>query len=153
MKDIQEVDQLVEIYKHQSTGIKHTLHKEQDYITHPKDTGYRGVHLVYKYGSDKSADYRDMRIEIQIRTMLQHAWATAVETVGTFINMPLKSSLGDEGWLNFWQSHKIRLPFISQNLFRVSINLAELGTALCPSLHFLLNYIHFKIIKDAILNL
>ena len=102
MKDIQEVDQMVEIYKHYSTGIKHTLHKEQDYIAHPKNTGYRGVHLVYKYGSDKSTDYKDMRIEIQIRTLLQHAWATAVETVGTFINMPLKSSLGDEGWLRFF---------------------------------------------------
>jgi len=43
-----------------------------------------------------------MCIEIQIRTLLQHAWATAVETVGTFINMPLKSSLGDEGWLRFF---------------------------------------------------
>ena len=102
MKDIQELDQMVEIYKYHSTGIKHTLHKEQDYITYPKDTGYRGVHLIYKYGSDKSTVYKDMRIEIQIRTLLQHAWATAVETVGTFINMPLKSSLGDAGWLRFF---------------------------------------------------
>lgn len=102
MKDVTELDQLVNIYKHESRGIKHKLHKEQDYITNPKPSGYRGVHLIYKYGSDKSADYRDMRIEIQIRTLMQHAWATAVETVGTFINMPLKSSLGDDGWLRFF---------------------------------------------------
>lgn len=102
MRDIQEVDSMVEIYKHHSTGIKHTLHREQDYISNPKSSGYRGVHLIYKYGSDKSEDYRDMRIEIQIRTLLQHAWATAVETVGTFIKMPLKSSLGDSGWLRFF---------------------------------------------------
>jgi hypothetical protein len=102
MKDVQELDQLVDIYKHRSRGIKHTLHKEQDYITHPKSSGYRGVHLIYKYGSDKSTDFKDMRIEIQVRTLLQHAWATAVETVGTFIKMPLKSSLGDTGWLRFF---------------------------------------------------
>jgi len=102
MKDIQELDSMVEIYKHHSRGIKHTLHKEQDYISNPKVSGYRGVHLVYKYGSDKSADFKDMRIEIQIRTLMQHAWATAVETVGTFIDMPLKSSLGDSGWLRFF---------------------------------------------------
>lgn len=102
MKDIGELDQLVNVYKHESRGIKHKLHKEQDYIIEPKVSGYRGVHLIYKYGSDKSADYKDMRIEIQIRTLLQHAWATAVETVGTFINMPLKSSLGDDGWLRFF---------------------------------------------------
>jgi hypothetical protein len=93
---------MVEIYKFQSRGLKHTLHKEQDYISNPKPSGYRGVHLIYKYGSDKSTDFKDMRIEIQIRTLLQHAWATAVETVGTFIKMPLKSSLGDTGWLRFF---------------------------------------------------
>lgn len=102
MKDISELDQLVNVYKHESRGIKHKLHKEQDYITEPKISGYRGVHLIYKYNSDKSTDYKDMRIEIQIRTLMQHAWATAVETVGTFINMPLKSSLGDDGWLRFF---------------------------------------------------
>lgn len=102
LKDVGELDQLVNIYKHESRGIKHKLHKEQDYISEPKVSGYRGIHLIYKYGSDKSADYKDMRIEIQIRTLMQHAWATAVETVGTFINMPLKSSLGDDGWLRFF---------------------------------------------------
>lgn len=102
MKDVQELDTLVDIYKHKSRGIKHILHKEQDYVQHPKISGYRGIHLVYKYGSDKSTVYKDMRIEIQMRTLMQHSWATAVETVGTFIKMPLKSSIGDTGWLRFF---------------------------------------------------
>lgn len=102
MKDVTELDELVNIYKHESRGIKHKLHGEDDYITRPRESGYRGIHLIYKYGSDKSTDYKDMRIEIQMRTLMQHAWATAVETVGTFINMPLKSSLGDDGWLRFF---------------------------------------------------
>ncbi len=102
MNDVNEVDSLVNIYKHESRGIKHKLAKEQDYIQNPKDSGYRGVHLIYKYGSDKVKHYDDMRIEIQVRTLLQHAWATAVETVGIFIKQSLKSSQGEASWLRFF---------------------------------------------------
>lgn len=43
-----------------------------------------------------------MKIEIQIRSSAQHAWATAVETVGTFTNQALKSSMGRDEWLRFF---------------------------------------------------
>jgi hypothetical protein len=33
---------------------------------------------------------------------MQHAWGTAVETVGTFVRQALKSSLGEEKWLRFF---------------------------------------------------
>ena len=102
LKNMVEVEKLVNIYKHESRGIKHKLAKEQDYIQHPKTSGYRGVHLIYKYKSDKNSIYDDMRVEIQIRTLMQHAWATAVETVGTFIQQSLKSSQGEEDWLRFF---------------------------------------------------
>ncbi len=102
MKDVSEVDRLVDVYKHNSRGLKHRLHKEQDYILCPKESGYRGVHLIYKYRSDKEDVYDDMRIEIQIRTLLQHAWATSVEIIGTFIKQSLKSSQGEEKWLRFF---------------------------------------------------
>ena len=53
-----------------------------DYIVNPKNTGYRGVHEVYKYEamSRGGAVYDGLKIEIQYRTRVQHAWATAVET-------------------------------------------------------------------------
>jgi hypothetical protein len=41
-------------------------------------------------------------VELQIRTRLQHAWATAVETMGIFISHSLKSSQGPGEWLNFF---------------------------------------------------
>ena len=41
-------------------------------------------------------------MEIQLRSRLQHAWATAVETVGTFLDQSLKSSEGAEKWLEFF---------------------------------------------------
>jgi hypothetical protein len=43
-----------------------------------------------------------LHIEVQIRSRLQHAWATAVETVGTFISQALKSSQGADDWLRFF---------------------------------------------------
>lgn len=48
----------------------------------PKPSGYRGVHDVYKYkvaGRSAGAEWNGLRIEIQYRTLTQHAWATAVE--------------------------------------------------------------------------
>jgi ppGpp synthetase/RelA/SpoT-type nucleotidyltranferase len=103
LSTIDHVDELVDIYLHKgSRGVKHDLSKKDDYILTPKDSGYRGVHLIYKYQSDKSKLYSDLKIEIQIRTFLQHAWATAVETVSTFFKQALKSSQGDKEWLRFF---------------------------------------------------
>lgn len=101
VNSIAKVKKLVELYK--KSGIKHKLVGEKDYINEPKPTGYRSVHLVYKYYSDKKNTYNDLKVEIQIRTLLQHAWATAVETVGTFTRQPLKSSVGAEEWLRFFE--------------------------------------------------
>lgn len=82
--------------------IRHTLHNQKDYIANPKASGYRSAHLVYKYHSDRSPTYDGLLIEVQLRSLLQHAWATAVETVGTFLGESLKSSEGSEEWLAFF---------------------------------------------------
>lgn len=58
------------------------LHRRDkyDYIASPKPTGYRGVHYVYGYQSNGgNAHLNGLKIEIQLRTAVQHAWATAVE--------------------------------------------------------------------------
>ena len=74
-----------------------------DYISAPKASGYRGVHLMYRYKSDKKKTiYNDLKIEMQIRSRYQHAWATAVETVGIFVGQALKTSMGDDRWLRFF---------------------------------------------------
>lgn len=95
------VDRVVEYYKFKSR-MKHKLIREDPYIDFPKPSGYRGVHLVYAYNSDRSSTWNGLKIEIQIRSRLQHAWATAVETVGTFTQQALKSSLGEDEWLRFF---------------------------------------------------
>jgi len=79
------------------------LDRLDDYVDDkPKDSGYRGIHLVYKYKSDRKTTYNDLKVEVQLRTRLQHAWATAVETVGFFTAQALKSSKGEEAWLEFF---------------------------------------------------
>ena len=42
------------------------------------------------------------RSRFKIRSQLQHAWATAVETVGTLQQQALKSSQGEADWLRFF---------------------------------------------------
>ena len=79
---IDEVDELRALYRR--SRARHTLANEKDYIRNPKPSGYRGIHLVYRYQSDRSKVYNGLQIELQLRTRTQHAWATAVETVGTF---------------------------------------------------------------------
>jgi len=78
--------------------------RKYDYITSPKSTGYRGVHLVFKYRSEspKLSVYNGLRIEIQLRSRFQHAWATAVETVDYFTSQALKSNVGREDWKRFF---------------------------------------------------
>lgn len=98
---VKAVDQVVGYYKTKSR-IKHKLIRDDPYIQNPKSSGYRGHHLVYRYYSDKNDDYNGLQIEVQLRSRLQHAWATAVETVGTFTRQALKSSWGDQDWLRFF---------------------------------------------------
>lgn len=77
--------------------IRHEYKRTYDYIATPKRSGYRSLHLVYQYHSDKTDTYnRNMLIEVQIRTHLQHLWATALETMGLFTKQALKAGQGDE---------------------------------------------------------
>lgn len=73
-----------------------------DYIKNPKLSGYRGVHLIYKFNSSRRDEYNGMRIEIQIRTYLQHLWATTVETTEAITKTSLKASIGPYEWLRFF---------------------------------------------------
>jgi hypothetical protein len=102
LKNVRTV-KLVARYYLKKSGIKHSLSSMDDYITQPKASGYRGVHLVYRYYSDKKKQvYNGMKIEMQLRSTYQHAWATAVETVGMFSGQALKSSLGSQEWQRFF---------------------------------------------------
>lgn len=54
-----------------------------DYITTPRSSGYRGVHVI--------VEYDDRRIEIQLRTRIMHQWAITVERLSWRTRMNLKT--------------------------------------------------------------
>jgi hypothetical protein len=103
VRTVDQLSSLRQLYKESS--IKHDLASFDDYVSKPRRSGYRGLHLVYRFKSDKRPKmmYNDLKIELQMRSQFQHAWATAVETVGTFIGQALKSSIGPDRWLRFFQ--------------------------------------------------
>lgn len=100
---VSTLPQLKKLYSnYKETRFTHTLVSEFDYVTSPKASGYRSIHLIYKYKLREPSPYDGLQLELQLRTKLQHAWATAVETVGTFLEHSLKSSEGPDEWLNFF---------------------------------------------------
>ena len=103
MQSLSELTSLVSKYKSKSSRFAHTLKNEKDYISFPKPDGYRSYHLIYQYkGHGPTECYDNLHVEIQIRTQLQHAWATAVEMVGTITRQALKSNAGDADWRRFF---------------------------------------------------
>ena len=73
-----------------------------DYIKHPKVTGYRGIHDVYEYNgrSNVGKGLAGLYVEIQYRTLVQHAWATAVELIGFVTESQPKFQQGDRRYEN-----------------------------------------------------
>jgi ppGpp synthetase/RelA/SpoT-type nucleotidyltranferase len=90
---------------HPNTGPELISKWTKDYILHPKQDGYRSLHLVLKYRTSRSAHshFCGLRVEIQIRSQLQHAWATAVETASAVTNQALKAGIGEEDWKRFFR--------------------------------------------------
>jgi len=99
---VYDVYMLAEEYR-KNTRFEHELIDENDYIHKSRsEDGYRSLHLIYKYKNKRNAAYDGLRLEQQIHTKLQQIWATAVETMGTFLGQALKSRQGDQEWLDFF---------------------------------------------------
>lgn len=88
---------------YRESSFKHVLISSKNYINEPKQDGYRSIHLVYRYYSAHAPEYNGLLLELQLRTKLQHAWATAVETMSTFIGQALKSGEGERPWREFFE--------------------------------------------------
>lgn len=69
-----------------------------DYIKAPKDSGYRGIHDIYEYdvNSDSGRHLAGLYVEVQYRTIYQHAWSTANEILGSVTASEPKFQRGDE---------------------------------------------------------
>ena len=100
----------LENFRHQFNNVLGTVnHKlrndpaKYNYIAAPKSTGYRGIHDIYahfprphKRDDLGSLPWHGLLIEIQYRTITQHAWATAVE-LSDFIDNQRTKFVTDTG--------------------------------------------------------
>ena len=99
---IEKLDAVVELLDHFEPQ-NFDLIRSRNYISSPKESGYRSVHYVYKYKSE-NALYDGLSIELQVRTQLQHAWAMAVETASLISQTTLKADIDDNSeWRGFFK--------------------------------------------------
>ena len=93
---------------HERSRFSHRLKNEKDkydYIARPKSTGYRGIHDVYTYdvNSTSNKHLKGLLIELQYRTIHQHAWATANELIGSLTASQPKFERGDPRYQRIMQ--------------------------------------------------
>lgn len=144
LRNVDQVAELAEIYM---SGIRKNPRSRteligyNDYINKPKSDGYRSYHLIFKYqsASKQSSKYNGLRIEIQLRSRLQHAWATAVETVSTFTGQALKSDIGEDSWKRFFELMGTAIarqerPYFVDDMPLTNVELKKELVSLCDSL-------------------
>lgn len=111
LPDMEAVNAVVAKYR-SGWGVS-SLHKVDNYIAMPKAGGYRSVHLIRNFsGAGHGIHYEGQRVEVQIRTRLQHIWATAVEAVGAVRGEDLKGAQGDKQWLRLLELMSARFALI-----------------------------------------
>ena len=52
------------------------LIEQKDYIKHPKENGYRSLHLIVAVPIFLQNEKREMKVEVQLRTIAMDFWAS-----------------------------------------------------------------------------
>lgn len=105
----EDLDSLITVRKSMhGARWKHALTHDPmryDYIDRPKGTGYRGIHDVYTYqvNSYGGVPWNGLKVEIQYRTLPQHAWATAVEVADLITSNRIKFADATQHYLRYFQ--------------------------------------------------
>ena len=55
--------------------------KEKDYIKHPKSNGYQSYHMILEVPIETKKGQKNMRVEIQLRTIIMVAWASVDQRI------------------------------------------------------------------------
>lgn len=108
------------------TGVK-------DYIVKPKPNGYRSTHIISRHDAPESG-FTNLFCETQVRTRLQHAWATALETYDVISRGSLKFGGGSD--------EEKRLFALISNAFAM-----KEGAALVPGLPSLLKDVQEEVVR------
>lgn len=70
-----------------------TLIERKDYIEHPKDNGYRSLHLIVEVPVFLTDHKKPMKVEVQIRTIAMDFWASLEH------QMKYKQEIPDTNWV------------------------------------------------------
>ena len=89
--------------------------REKNYILEPKEDGYRSIHQIFKYQGKKEKRLEGYQIELQIRTKLQHQWATSVEIIDSIKQQSLKTGGGDIYYREFFKLSSKLIEYIELN--------------------------------------
>ena len=89
---VKDMEELAAVEK--EIGKLPNLYKISDYIKNPKNSGYRGKHFIFRENN--------MFVEVQLRTQLQHLWATSVETTDVFCGSSMKTLDEKTYWHDFF---------------------------------------------------
>ena len=73
-----------------------TLVTRKDYISHPKENGYRSLHLIVKVPVFLSERRLEMEVEVQIRTIAMDFWASLEHQLHYKTDFDGKDELVDE---------------------------------------------------------
>jgi ppGpp synthetase/RelA/SpoT-type nucleotidyltranferase len=104
LPDMDALNIFTENLFHRSKVMKVKEKNTKNYIVHPKDDGYRGVHYLLELENKRLdiAPFKNLIVELQVRTMLQHCWATGVEIAGIINNKHYKTGDWDTDWGSFF---------------------------------------------------
>lgn len=89
--------------------------REKNYILEPKDDGYRSLHQIYRYQGKRYPDLTGLDIELQIRTVKQHQWATAVEILDMVLNTSLKLGIAEKQYKEFFKLCSYAIAYTENN--------------------------------------
>lgn len=91
----------------------------RDYIEEPKDSGYRSIHLIGMF-ADEDGEMKP--VELQIRTRIQHSWATALEIVDLYTRQSIKTNAGSKDWTDFFIHVSAMFELLEENPYVRSSN-------------------------------
>lgn len=107
LSNIKKLQKFIKLLKENTV-----FEEKNNYITKPKDDGYRCVHFVGEF-QNESGENRS--IELQVRTRIQHSWSTAVEIVDLFTNQSIKTSHGKVDWKEFFLHVGTQFELLEKN--------------------------------------
>ncbi len=96
-----------------------TLFEMKDYISHPKDNGYRSLHLIIGVPIFLEGGKRIMKVEVQLRTITMDCWASLEHQLNYKKDRDTKENIADE-LLNcayISANLDVRMNRLKQNVF------------------------------------